>query len=311
MRENTFLYNEFGSYLRAIFGCKVQKITIDAGFTCPNRDGKVGWGGCTFCNNQTFNPAYCHRNRSVAEQMREGISFFAHKYPEMKYLAYFQAYTNTYDSLDVLKQRYNGALAVDGCVGLVIGTRPDCMPDELLAYLAELAKTTFVLVEYGIESTSDVTLKRINRGHDYACAVDAVVRTAAAGIPVGAHIILGLPSEGREDLMRQATELSRLPLTTLKLHQLQVVRGTRMAEEYAERPDDFHIFAMEDYIDTVIDYIERLNPNMVLERFASQSPKELLIAPDWGIKNYELVDKIKKRMRERNTWQGRLYSKKD
>jgi radical SAM protein (TIGR01212 family) len=243
--------------------------------------------------------------------MREGISFFAHKYPEMKYLAYFQAYTNTYDSLDVLKQRYNEALAVDGCVGIVIGTRPDCMPDELLAYLAELAKTTFVLVEYGIESTSDFTLKRINRGHDYACAVDAVVRTAAAGIPVGAHIILGLPGEGREELMRQATELSRLPLTTLKLHQLQVVRGTRMAEEYAERPADFHIFAMEDYIDTVIDYIERLNPNMVLERFASQSPKELLIAPDWGIKNYELVDKIKKRMRERNTWQGRLYSKKD
>ena len=308
MREDTFLYNEFGTYLRGIFGCKVQKITIDAGFTCPNRDGKVGVGGCTYCNNQTFNPAYCHRNRSVAEQMREGISFFAHKYPEMKYLAYFQAYTNTYESLDVLKQRYNEALAVDGCVGIVIGTRPDCMPDELLEYLAELSKTTFVLVEYGIESTSDATLLRINRGHDYACAVDAVQRTAATGIPVGAHIILGLPGEGREELMQQAAELSRLPLTTLKLHQLQIVRGTRMAVEYVENPADFHLFAMEDYIDTVIDYVERLNPNLVLERFASQSPKELLIAPDWGIKNHELVDKIKARMRERGTWQGRLYS---
>ena len=311
MGEGIFYYNEFGAYLRGIFGCKVQKITLDGGFTCPNRDGKVGHGGCTYCNNQTFNPAYCHRHLPVRDQMLEGISFFAHKYPSMRYLAYFQAYTNTYDSLDNLKQRYEEALSVEGCVGLVIGTRPDCMPDEILDYLQMLAERTFVLVEYGIESTSDVTLKRINRGHDYACAVDAVVRTAAAGIPVGAHIILGLPGEGREELMRQATELSRLPLTTLKLHQLQVVKGTRMAEEYAERPADFHIFAMEDYIDTVIDYIERLNPNMVLERFASQSPKELLIAPDWGIKNYELVDKIKKRMRERNTWQGRLYSKKD
>ena len=239
--------------------------------------------------------------------MQEGISFFAHKYPEMKYLAYFQAYTNTYGSLEELRERYMEALAVDGCVGIVIGTRPDCMPDELLAYLAELRKSTFVLVEYGIESTNDVTLKRINRGHDYACAADAVRRTAAAGIPVGAHIILGLPGEEREDLMLQAVGLSGLPLTTLKLHQLQIVRGTRMAEEYIENPAEFHLFAVEDYIETVIDYVERLSPDVVLERFASQSPKELLIAPDWGIKNHELVDKVKARMRQRGTWQGRLY----
>ncbi len=307
MGNERFYYNEFGTYLRQQFGRKVQKITIDAGFTCPNRDGKVGRGGCTFCNNQTFNPAYCHRNRSVAEQMKEGISFFAHKYPEMKYLAYFQAYTNTYGSLDVLKLRYNEALSVDGCVGLVIGTRPDCMPDELLDYLADLGKKTFVLVEYGIESTNDVTLKRINRGHDYACAVDAVVRTAARGIPVGAHIILGLPGEGREELMQQAAKLSELPLTTLKLHQLQLIHGTRMAEEYALAPEEFSLFSVEDYIETVVDYVERLKPSMVLERFASQSPKELLIAPDWGLKNYELVEKIKRRMLERDTWQGKKY----
>lgn len=307
MGNERFYYNEFGTYLRQQFGGKVQKITIDAGFTCPNRDGKVGRGGCTFCNNQTFNPAYCHRNRSVAEQMKEGISFFAHKYPEMKYLAYFQAYTNTYGSLDVLKLRYNEALSVDGCVGVVIGTRPDCMPDDLLDYLADLGKKTFVLVEYGIESTNDVTLKRINRGHDYACAVDAVVRTAARGIPVGAHIILGLPGEGREELMQQAAKLSELPLTTLKLHQLQLIRGTRMAEEYALAPEEFSLFSVEDYIETVVDYVERLRPNMVLERFASQSPKELLIAPDWGLKNYELVEKIKRRMLERDTWQGKIY----
>ena len=310
MGEDVFYYNEFGAYLRGIFGCKVQKITLDGGFTCPNRDGKVGRGGCTYCNNQTFNPAYCHRHLPVREQMLEGISFFAHKYPEMRYLAYFQAYTNTYASLAVLKQRYEDALAVDGCVGIVIGTRPDCMPEELLDYLQQLAKRTFVLVEYGIESVNDATLLRINRGHDYACAVDAVERTAARGIPVGAHIILGLPGEDKKELMRQAVVLSRLPLTTLKLHQLQLIRGTHMAAEYAECPDDFSLFGVDDYIETVIDYIERLRPDLVLERFASQSPKELLIAPDWGLKNHELVDKIKRRMRERSTYQGRLFESK-
>ena len=307
MCGDNFYYNEFGAYLRGIFGCKVQKITLDGGFTCPNRDGKVGRGGCTYCNNQTFNPAYCHRHLPVKEQMLEGISFFAHKYPSMRYLAYFQAYTNTYDSLDNLKHRYEEALSVDGCVGLVIGTRPDCMPDELLDYLQALSCSTFVLVEYGIESVNDITLVRVNRGHDYACAVDAVERTAARGIPVGAHMILGLPGEDRTELMRQATVLSQLPLTTLKLHQLQLIRGTRMAKEYEESPTDFSLFALDDYIETVIDYIERLRPDIVLERFASQSPKELLIAPDWGLKNHELVDKVKKRMRERGTWQGKLY----
>ena len=307
MGEDIFYYNEFGAYLRGIFGCKVQKITLDGGFTCPNRDGKVGRGGCTYCNNQTFNPAYCHRHLPVKQQMLEGISFFSHKYPDMRYLAYFQAYTNTYDSLENLKQRYQEALAVEGCVGIVIGTRPDCMPPELLLYLQELAKRTFVLVEYGIESVNDTTLKRINRGHDYTCAVDAVERTAAHGIPVGAHIILGLPGEDKEEIMRQATVLSRLPLTTRKLHQLQLIRGTRMAAEYSECPEDFKLFELDDHIEPVIDYVERLRPDIVLERFASQSPKELLIAPDWGLKNHELVDKIKHRMRERSTWQGRLY----
>lgn len=302
-----FYYNEFGTYLRKIFNYKVQKITIDGGFTCPNRDGTKGRGGCTYCNNRTFNPAFCHKHLPVVEQMKEGIAFFSHKYPDMRYLAYFQAYTNTYDSLDNLKQRYEDALGVEGCVGIVIGTRPDCMPEDLLDYLVELQKRTFVLVEYGIESTSDNTLLRINRGHDYACAVDAVKRTAARGIPVGAHIILGLPGESREELMKQATMLSDLPLTTLKLHQLQLIRGTRMAEEYAENPSDFSLFSVEDYIETVVDYVERLNPDFVLERFASQSPKELLIAPDWGLKNHELVDKIKRRMRERDTWQGKIY----
>ncbi len=306
--KERFYYNDFSGFLQRSFPFKVQKITLDGGFTCPNRDGSKGRGGCTYCNNQTFNPAYCHRNKPVAEQMREGISFFSHKYPQMRYLAYFQAYTNTYASLDILQQRYQEALAVEGCVGLVIGTRPDCMPDELLDYLQELSLHTFVLVEYGVESCNDATLLRINRGHSYAAAVDAVERTAARGIPVGVHIILGLPGEDRGEIMRQVEELSRLPITTLKMHQLQLIRGTRMAEEYNECPGDFHLFALDDYVDTVVDYIEHLRPDIVLERFASQSPKELLIAPDWGLKNHELVAKIKRRMRERDTWQGRFYN---
>lgn len=303
-----FYYNDYGSYLRRMFDFKVQKISIDGGFTCPNRDGTKGTGGCTYCNNRTFNPAYCHRNRSVTEQMEQGIAFFSHKYPQMRYLAYFQAYTNTYESLDILRARYEEALAVDGCVGLVIGTRPDCMPEQLLDYLQELSRRVYVMVEYGVESTSDVTLQRINRGHDYAVAVDAVERTAARSLPVGVHIILGLPGEQRETLLAQAGELSRLPITTLKLHQLQLVRGTRMADEYAACPDDFHLFGLDEYIEVVVDYLENLRPDIVVERFASQSPKELLIAPDWGLKNHELVDKIKRRMRERDTWQGRCFN---
>ncbi|MBR5890657.1 MAG: TIGR01212 family radical SAM protein [Bacteroidaceae bacterium] len=307
-RKERFYYNDYGNYMRRHFDFKVQKISIDGGFTCPNRDGTKGTGGCTYCNNRTFNPAYCHRNRSVTEQMNEGIAFFSHKYPQMRYLAYFQAYTNTYDSLDVLRARYEEALAVDGCVGIVIGTRPDCMPDELLDYLSRLSRRVYVMVEYGVESTDDTTLLRINRGHDYATAVDAVERTAAHGLPVGVHIILGLPGEERASFVAQARMLSQLPITTLKLHQLQLIRGTRMAEEYAENPSDFHLFRLEEYIEVAVDYLENLRPDIVVERFASQSPKELLIAPDWGLKNHELVDKIKRRMRERDTWQGKFYA---
>ena len=306
--EERFYFNDFGGYMRRNFDFKVQKISIDGGFTCPNRDGTKGTGGCTYCNNRTFNPAYCHRNRSVTEQMNEGIAFFAHKYPKMRYLAYFQAYTNTYDSLEVLRARYEEALRVDGCVGLVIGTRPDCMPEELLDYLQELSRKVYVMVEYGVESTDDATLRRINRGHDYATAVDTIRRTAARGLPVGVHIILGLPGEERASLIRQARQLSELPITTLKLHQLQLISGTRMAEEFDESPEDFHLFELDEYIEVVVDYLENLRPDIVVERFASQSPKELLIAPDWGLKNYELVEKIKRRMRERDTWQGKNYS---
>ena len=301
------LYNDLSTFLSLHFPFKVQKISINAGFTCPNRDGSVGYGGCTYCNNQTFNPAYCHTDKSVGQQLEEGKRFFSGKYPEMKYLAYFQAYTNTYGELEELKRKYEEALAVADVVGLVIGTRPDCMPDDLLDYLEELNKRTFVWIEYGIESTDEETLRRINRGHTFAEAEDAIVRTARRGMPVGGHVILGLPGEEREALIKQAEQLSRLPLTTLKLHQLQLIRGTRMASEYEKTPELFHLYSADEYIDLVIDYIEHLRPDLVLERFVSQSPKELLIAPDWGLKNYEVTEKVKKRMNERNAWQGKYY----
>lgn len=302
-------YNDFPTFLKRFFTGKVQKISINAGFTCPNRDGTVGYGGCTYCNNQTFNPEYCRTEKSVSVQLEEGKRFFAHKYPEMKYLAYFQAYTNTYGELEMLKRKYEEALAVDDVVGLVIGTRPDCMSDTLLDYLETLAQRTFVLVEYGIESTLDRTLHRINRGHTWQAAVDAVERTAARGLPVGGHVILGLPGESHEDILGQAAAISRLPLDTLKLHQLQLIRGTRMAREYEERPEDFHLFDdVDEYIALVVDYIQRLRPDLVLERFVSQSPKELLLAPDWGLKNYEFNHRLQKRMKEQDAWQGKLYN---
>ena len=307
--ETKIRYNDFPTFLKRLFTGKVQKISINAGFTCPNRDGTVGYGGCTYCNNQTFNPEYCRTEKSVSVQLEEGKRFFAHKYPEMKYLAYFQAYTNTYGELEALKRKYEEALAVDDVVGLVIGTRPDCMPNALLDYLEALARRTFVLVEYGIESTLDRTLRRINRGHTWQAAVDAVERTAARGLPVGGHVILGLPGESREDILGQAADISRLPLDTLKLHQLQLIRGTRMAREYEERPEDFHLFHdVDEYISLVVDYIQRLRPDLVLERFVSQSPKELLLAPDWGLKNYEFNHRLQKRMKELDAWQGKLYN---
>lgn len=300
-------YNEYGTWLKNQLGCKVQKISLNAGFTCPNRDGTVGVGGCTYCNNQTFNPAYCKTEKSITQQLEEGKQFFSKKYPEMKYLAYFQAYTNTYASVSEIKQKYEEALKVKDVIGLVIGTRPDCMPDELLDYLEELNRRVFLVVEYGIESVYDKTLVRINRGHTHNSTVDAIYRTTSRGIKTGGHIILGLPGESRQEILEEAEILSTLPLTTLKLHQLQLIKGTRMADEYNECPSDFHLFNVDEYIDLVIDFVERLNPAIVLERFVSQSPASLLAIPGWGLKNYEFVDKVRKRMNERNSMQGRLY----
>ena len=287
-------YVEFGPWLQSELGCKVQKISVNAGMTCPNRDGTLGTGGCTFCNNQTFNPAYCRTEKSVTQQLEEGKQFFARKYPAMKYLAYFQAYTNTYAELDRLVSLYEEALRVPDVVGLVIGTLPDCMPDNLLDYLEELNRRTFLIVEYGVESANDETLLRINRGHTFRQSCEAIRRTAERGIRVGAHVILGFPWEPFDELMRQAEEIGRLPLTTLKLHQLQIIRGTQLAREYAEHP--WAVPTAEEYIDLVLHYISRLPYGLVMERFVSQSPPEMVIAPQWGLKNHEFANLLRNRM---------------
>jgi len=302
-------YYDYGDYLKKRFPFKVQKISIHAGFTCPNRDGTAGFGGCTYCNNQTFNPAYCQPTSGISEQLQKGIRFFAHKYPAMKYLAYFQAYTNTYASLETLIQKYSEALSFKEVVGLVIGTRPDCMPDKLLDYLTKLAETVYIQVEYGIESTLDSTLRRINRGHTYQQAIDAIYRTSGRGIPVGAHLILGLPGESRKQILSHADQISTLPIDTLKLHQLQIIKHTAMGKEFITCPERFNLYTPLDYADLVVDFLERLNPQIAVERFISQSPKELLIAPDWGLKNFEFTALVNKQFALRRTRQGKLFLK--
>ena len=288
-------FKDYGTWLREQLGAKVQKIAINAGFTCPNRDGRVGWGGCTYCNNQTFNPDYCQTTKSVTEQLEEGKRFFARKYPDMKYLAYFQAYTNTYADVEHCIALYEEALRVEDVVGIVIATRPDCVPDALLDYLTELNRRTFLIIEYGIESANDETLKRINRGHTFADSVRAIQRTAERGIRVGGHMILGLPGEDHDELMRQAKLIGQLPLTTLKLHQLQIIKGTKMEEEWQETP--WPLPSVDEYIELVLDYISHLPPTLVLERFVSSSPASLLVAPRWGLKNYEFVNRLNKVIR--------------
>ena len=292
-------YKEFGTWLQAELGCKAQKLSVDAGLTCPNRDGTLGRGGCTFCDNRTFNPAYCRQGGSITDQLEAGKRFFSRKYPTMKYLAYFQSYSNSYGTLSHLKELYEEALRVPDVMGLVIGTRPDCMPDALLEYLEELNRRTFLLVEYGVESANEETLVRVNRGHTFAQARECIIRTAQRGIRVGVHMILGFPWETRSELIRQAQLIASLPITTLKLHQLQVIKGTQLAREYELQP--WPLPTAEEYVDLVLEYISHLPSSLVLERFVSQSPPEYVIAPRWGLKNHEFSALVKKAIQKRST----------
>ena len=289
-------YNDYGSWIREQFPYRVQKISVDAGFTCPNRDGKVGRGGCVFCDNRTFNPAYCEREKSITQQIIAGKEFFARKYPDMKYLAYFQAFSNTYSDVEHLKRLYEEALAEDDVVGIVIGTRPDCVPDVLLDYLAQLSRRTFVMVEYGAETANDRTLQLINRGHSWTDTVDAVARTHARGILCGLHLILGLPNETIHDFRTTIEYVAALPIDTLKLHQLQLIRGTRLARQVASGEVTVAQWSAEEYADVCIDLLRRLPRRIALERFVSQSPASLLISPRWGLKNHEFTHMLHRRL---------------
>ena len=305
-KVNTPYYCDYGTWIRSRFPFRVQKISVDAGFTCPNRDGRISTGGCIFCNNRTFNPSYCDSRHSISQQLEEGKRFFARKYPDMKYLAYFQAYTNTYDSLARLQALYEEALSVDDVVGLVIGTRPDCVSDELLDYLSALNQRTFLIVEYGIESANNLTLQFINRGHTFEQSREAISRTHQRGILTGGHIILGLPGEDAEESIRQASLISALDLDILKIHQMQVIRGTALEKIYKQKP--FHIYTAEEYIQLIARYIQHLRKDLVLERFVSQSPEELLVAPHWGLKNYEFTNLLVNYLRQHHIRQGQLFA---
>lgn len=300
-------YNDYSTHLRTLFGHRVQKISINGGFTCPNRDGTKGKSGCTFCNNKTFTPAYCQPTHTITEQIERGIDFFKDHYPNMQYLAYFQTYTNTYGNLQHLISTYEEALSHPKVIGLIIGTRPDCLPEALLDYFEALHPKTYLTIELGVESTNDTTLINIKRGHDFATTQAAALELSRRNIRSGAHLILGLPNESKEEMLNHALLLSQLPFNYLKIHQLQYVKGSVLGESYLKNPQKYKVLELTEYIDLVIDFMELLRPNIIIERFASESPKSLQIAPRWGLKNFELVRKVEKRMAERNTWQGRLY----
>ncbi|MBP5643924.1 MAG: TIGR01212 family radical SAM protein [Bacteroidales bacterium] len=302
-------FNSYNSYFTREFGGRVQKISIDAGFSCPNRDGTISTGGCTFCRNDAFNPSYCHPEKSIRQQIEEGIEFHQRRYRRAKsYLAYFQAYSNTHKPVDELEKLYREALSVPGVIGLVIGTRPDCINKEILEMLRSISAP--IIIELGVESVYDATLLRINRGHDFATARRAIELTHSYGFPVGAHFIFGLPGETRDMMLHAADIISELPMTTVKFHQLQIFKDTKMADEYLAGSADFHLFTLNDYIEFVIDFIERLNPGIVIERFAGEVPPRYLVSKPWlNLRYDQVLALIERRLEERDTYQGKYYKR--
>lgn len=301
-------YNTFVGYYKEKYGERLQKLVLDAGFTCPNRDGTVGRGGCTYCDNAAFHPGYSTPGKSLKQQIDEGIEFHKVRYRNTEhYLAYFQSYSNTYGPLERLKTLYDEALSHPDIVGIVIGTRPDCVDKSKLDYIASIKERgKVVTVEYGIESCYDATLKRINRGHDFECARKAIEATAARGIDVGAHFILGLPGETRQMLLDQCSLINSLPLLSVKFHQLQLVKGTRMEKEFEEHPEEFLRLPLDEYLDFIIDILERLRPDLYIERVAGEVPPRFVKETQWGlVRNFQILHMLDERLEERDTWQGR------
>ncbi|MFO8054254.1 MAG: TIGR01212 family radical SAM protein [Bacteroidales bacterium] len=302
-------FNAYVDHLKDTYGHRIQKVAVDAGFTCPNRDGSLGHRGCTYCDNQAFTPSYCRNTHSITEQIKKGIAFQKVRYKNAKgFFAYFQAYSNTYASLEELKKRYEEALSIEEIQGLVIGTRPDTVDAQKLDYLAELAQEYHITVEYGVESCYNKTLKRIARGHDFETSRKAIEETAKRRLPVGVHLILGLPGESRKDMLKQAKILSQLPVSNLKLHQLQLIKNTGMSREYHKDPGQFLLFDYETYKDFVVDFLEFLSPRIKIERLAGEVPPKFITAGQWDIRNDRILYGIEQQLRKRNTWQGRKYT---
>ena len=303
-------YNAYAPYFKNLFGERVQKISVDAGFTCPNRDGTKGRGGCTYCNNDAFNPSYCNPKKSIAQQVQEGIEFHKVRYRRAKkYLVYFQPYSNTYAPLEQLKKLYEEALSQEGVIGLVIGTRTDCVDETILDYLKQLSEKYYIVIEYGIESIYNQTLVRINRYETFEKVKEVINNSAERGLNIGAHFIFGLPGESRELMMGSVHEVNKLPITGIKFHQLQIVEGTAMAKDYKINPDDYDLFSFEEYVDFIIRFTEKLNPKFIIERFAGEVPPRYLAGPGWGlIRNDQINVAIEKEMEKRDTWQGKYFT---
>lgn len=308
-KQNLTQWNDYSGYIRKIFGERVQKISVNTGLACPNLDGKLSFDGCTYCNNSSFSPFYCKPEKSIRQQLSEGIDFFAKKYKSQKYLAYFQSFTNTYTSDINFANMLNEALKTEGVVGLVIATRPDCISKTQIELLDKLGKSNYISLEFGIESGLDKTLKRIKRGHNVQATIDAFIACQDKSFYTGAHLILGLPGESENDMLNHADFINFVQPNSLKLHQLQVLKSTAMADEFEQVPEDFVDFTVDSYIKLVIQFLEKLNPNIVVERFTSESPKDLIISPNWGgLKNFEFVDKLRKTMNFNASYQGKLFN---
>ena len=302
-------YHVYNDWVKNEYGGRLQKVSIDAGFTCPNRDGALGVGGCSFCNNEGFSPSYLRDERDITCQIDTGIDFMRRRYPKTQgFLAYFQSYSNTYDDLPKLKVIYDVALAHPQIGGIVVGTRPDCLPDATLDYLAELATRTIVELEIGIESCSNEVLRECLRGHDFACTQDAIRRAAARGLFVTGHLLLGLPRETSASLIAGAKALAALPLDALKFHQLQIVRHTRLANQYREAPESLALLDPQSYLDAVIDILEHLPPSIKIQRLGSEVPPTVLVSPDWGMRLHQFPARFEARLAQRETWQGRLFA---
>ena len=299
-------YNDLNAYLRGLFGCRVQKITVDAGLTCPNRDGTLSRGGCIYCNIRGSGTGAHSKGLSITRQLIDGKNSLSKRYKAKKFIAYFQSFSNTYAPLQHLKQLYDEALQVDDVVGLSIGTRPDCVDEAVLDLLQDYARDHLIWIEYGLQSAKDTTLAFINRGHDVQCFKDTVAKTAKRGIHICAHVILGLPHENREDMLHTADTIAKLGIDGVKLHLLYVVEGTPLETLY--RRGDFKCLEQTDYVDLVCDFLERIPPGMVIQRLTGDPHPKELTAPEWSLKKTETLNLIRRELERRDSWQGKYFN---